>query len=94
LDLEGHEKPQKTRKGFVSFASFRDLRVPNHFAKEADMQRFTIACAQFAITPMAVKENVQKAVAWVERAVQETGAQLVVLPETITTGFCPGCPAE
>jgi len=58
------------------------------------MQRFTIACAQFAITPMAVKENVQKAVAWVERAVQETDAQLVVLPETITTGFSPGCPAE
>ncbi|MEO0249118.1 MAG: carbon-nitrogen hydrolase family protein, partial [candidate division WOR-3 bacterium] len=58
------------------------------------MQRFIIACAQFAITPMAVKENVQKAVAWVERAVQETDARLVVLPETITTGFCPGCPAE
>lgn len=58
------------------------------------MQRFTIACAQFAITPMAVKENVEKAVAWVERAVQETNAQLIVLPETITTGFSPGCSAE
>ncbi len=58
------------------------------------MQRFTIACAQFAITPMAVKENVQKAVAWVERTVRETDAQLVVLPETVTTGFSPGCPAE
>jgi len=58
------------------------------------MQRFTIACAQFAITPMAVRENVQKSVVWVERAVRETGAQLIVLPETITTGFTPGCPAE
>ena len=58
------------------------------------MQRFTVACAQFAITPMAVRENVEKAVAWVERAVQETGARLVVLPETISTGFSPGCPAE
>jgi len=58
------------------------------------MQQFTIACAQFAITPMAVRENVEKAVAWVERAVQETGARLVVLPETVTTGFTPGCPAE
>jgi predicted amidohydrolase len=57
------------------------------------MQRFTIACAQFAVTPMAVRENVQKAVAWVERAVQETGARLIVLPETVTTGFTPGCPA-
>lgn len=58
------------------------------------MQRFTIACAQFAVTPMAVRENVQKAVAWVERAVRETSARLVVLPETVTTGFTPGCPAE
>ena len=58
------------------------------------MQQFTIACAQFAITPMAVRENVEKAVAWVERAVRETGARLVVLPETVTTGFTPGCPAE
>jgi predicted amidohydrolase len=58
------------------------------------MQRFTIACAQFAVTPMAVRENVQKAVAWIERAVRENGAELVVLPETVTTGFTPGCPAE
>jgi predicted amidohydrolase len=58
------------------------------------MQRFTIACAQFAITPMAVRQNVEKAVAWVERAVRETDAQLVVLPETVTTGFTPNCPAE
>jgi len=58
------------------------------------MQRFTIACAQFAITPMAVRENVEKAIAWVEQAVQETDAQLVVLPETVTTGFTPDCPAE
>ena len=58
------------------------------------MQRFTIACAQFAVTPMAVRENVQKAVAWVERAVQESNAQLIVLPETVTTGFTPDCSAE
>jgi len=58
------------------------------------MQRFTIACAQFAVTPMAVRDNVEKAVVWIERAVQETGARLVVLPETVTTGFTPDCPAE
>ncbi|HIE38141.1 MAG TPA: carbon-nitrogen hydrolase family protein [Anaerolineae bacterium] len=56
------------------------------------MQRFVIACAQFAVTPMAVRENVQKIVAWVERAVQETSARLVVLPEAVTTGFTPDCP--
>jgi predicted amidohydrolase len=58
------------------------------------MQKFVVACAQFAVTPMAVRENVQKAVAWVERAVRETDARLVVLPETISTGFTPDCPAE
>jgi beta-ureidopropionase len=37
---------------------------------------------------------VQKAVHWIERAVRETDAQLVVLPETLTTGFTPGAPVE
>ncbi|OIO92882.1 MAG: carbon-nitrogen hydrolase family protein [Anaerolineae bacterium CG2_30_64_16] len=54
------------------------------------MQRFTAACAQFAITPMDVAANVAKSVAWTRRAVDESGAQLIVLPETITTGFVPG----
>jgi len=58
------------------------------------MQRFTVACAQFAVTPMAVRENVEKALAWTERAARETGAHLVVLPETVTTGFTPDCPVE
>jgi beta-ureidopropionase len=53
------------------------------------MQQFTVACAQFAITPMDVAANLAKAVAWTRRAVEESGAQLVVLPETITTGFAP-----
>ncbi len=58
------------------------------------MQKFTAACAQFAITPLAVRENVQKAVHWIERAVRENGAQLVVLPETLTTGCVPGLSPE
>jgi predicted amidohydrolase len=57
------------------------------------MQPFTIACAQFAVTPMAARENVEKAVAWTERAARETGARLILLPETVTTGFTPDCPA-
>jgi len=58
------------------------------------MERFTVACAQFAVTPLAVRENVQKALAWTERAARETGASLIVLPESVTTGFTPGCPIE
>jgi len=59
------------------------------------MQRFTVACAQFAITPMDIAANIAKSVAWTRRAVDESGAQLIVLPETITTGFVPRMrPAE
>lgn len=53
------------------------------------MQRFTAACAQIAVAPMDVAENLHRAVAWTRRAVDESGAQLVVLPETVTTGFTP-----
>ncbi|CAG0936485.1 Formamidase [Thermoflexales bacterium] len=59
------------------------------------MIKFTAACAQFAITPMQPRENVQKCVHWIERTAKETSARLIVLPETITTGFAPGIsPAE
>lgn len=57
------------------------------------MIKFTAACAQFAITPMQPRENVQKVVHWIERAVRETKARLVVVPETVTTGFVPRVPA-
>ncbi len=54
------------------------------------MQRFTAACAQYAIAPMDTTANVAKSVAWTRHAFDESGAQLIVLPETITTGFVPG----
>ena len=57
------------------------------------MLKFTAACAQFAITPMQPRENVQKCAHWIERAARETSARLIILPETITTGFVPGMPA-
>ena len=44
---------------------------------------------------MDTTANVAKSVAWTRRAAEESGAQLVVLPETITTGFVPSVgPAE
>jgi len=57
------------------------------------MIKFTAACAQFAITPMQPRENVQQCVHWIEHAVRETKARLIILPETITTGFVPGIPS-
>ena len=53
------------------------------------MRKFTAACAQYAITPMDVAANVAKSAAWTRRAFDESGAQLIVLPETITTSFVP-----
>jgi predicted amidohydrolase len=58
------------------------------------MQRFTVACAQYAVAPMDVAENLRRAVKWVRRAFDESGAQLIVLPETATTGFTPNVGPE
>jgi predicted amidohydrolase len=56
------------------------------------VQRFVIACAQLAVEPMAVAANTEKALELTARAVKETGARAVVLPETVTTGFTPDRP--
>lgn len=58
------------------------------------MQPFIVACAQFAVNPNDVAANVEKAIHWIERAAKENEAELVVLPEAVTTGFTPNCPAE
>ncbi|MDH7486139.1 MAG: carbon-nitrogen hydrolase family protein [Anaerolineae bacterium] len=58
------------------------------------MKEFTAACVQIAITPNDVQANVEKAIAWLEKAVQEHQAELVVFPETVTTGFVTGLSAE
>jgi predicted amidohydrolase len=51
------------------------------------MKEFVAACVQIAATPNDVQANVNKGVAWLEQAVKEHAAELVVFPETITTGF-------
>ncbi|MGH8823659.1 MAG: carbon-nitrogen hydrolase family protein [Jiangellaceae bacterium] len=63
------------------------------------MRAFTAAAVQIRpsherLTAETVKANVDHAVDYVERCVDATGASLVVLPETVTTGFTPGCTAE
>lgn len=61
------------------------------------MRAFTVAAVQFApapgpLTAASVKANLAKAVGLVERCVRDCGADLVVLPESCTTGFTPGLP--
>lgn len=63
------------------------------------MRAFTVAAIQTApvpgpLTPEAVKANLANCVDHVERAAGATGAQLLVLPESATTGFTPGVPAR
>jgi predicted amidohydrolase len=58
------------------------------------MKEFTAACVQIAVTANDVQANVSKGVAWLETAVAEYDAELVVFPETVTTSFVTGLNAE
>jgi deaminated glutathione amidase len=56
---------------------------------------FTAAAVQVApvaapLTPATIAANVETALATTRRCVDATGAALVVVPETVTTGFDPG----
>lgn len=63
------------------------------------MRRFTAAAVQVApvaapLTPATITTNIEHALAMVRDCVAATGAELVVLPESVTTGFTPGVPAD
>jgi predicted amidohydrolase len=63
------------------------------------MRAFTAAAVQVApapgpLTPEAVKANLDACAEQVERCVAASGAELVVLPESATTGFTPGVDPE
>ena len=63
------------------------------------MRAFTAAAVQIApvagpLSPDVVNANIEKCVDWLTRCVEATGAELVVLPESATTGFTPDCSPE
>src|SRR5689334_2965454 len=63
------------------------------------MRAFTAAAVQIAplpgpVTPALVAENGAKGALWTRRCVEATGAELVVLPETASTGFVTGLGPE
>jgi len=63
------------------------------------MRPFTAAAIQISpapgpLTTASIEANVAKAIDFVERCVASTGAELVVLPETVTTGFTPATSPE
>jgi len=58
------------------------------------MKEFVAACVQIAVAPNQVQANVEKGVTWLEKAVKEYDAELVVFPETVTTTFVTGLARE
>jgi hypothetical protein len=56
--------------------------------------RVVIAGAQFAVVPNDIPTNLYRCVYFLRRAVEDTGAKLLVFPESITTGFNPALPAR
>ena len=58
------------------------------------MKEFIAAAVQIAVRPNDINYNLEKIGFWLKTAVKENGAELVVFPESITTGFAPGVPLE
>ncbi|MCK8825623.1 carbon-nitrogen hydrolase family protein [Fuchsiella alkaliacetigena] len=58
------------------------------------MKNFIAAGVQIAVEPNNVEANLKKVVKWIDKAVEEHDAELIVFPESITTGFDPAMPVE
>ena len=63
------------------------------------MRAFTAAAVQIApvpgpLTRESIAANCAKGAEWLRRCAEATGAELVVLPESASTGFTPGMPPE
>src|SRR4249919_1406191 len=63
------------------------------------MRAFTAAAVQIApipgpLTGESIAANCAKGAQWLQRCAETTGAELIVLPESASTGFTPGMPAE
>ncbi len=54
------------------------------------MKEFIAACVQISVTPNHVQANIDKGITWLERAASEYEAELIVFPETVTTGYETG----
>jgi len=58
------------------------------------MKEHIAACVQIAVEPNQIQLNLDKCCTWLEKAVKEYEAELIVFPESITTGFTPNMPIE
>lgn len=58
------------------------------------MKQFVASCIQIAIEPNNIKSNVDKMCTWIEKSKKDFDSELILLPETISTGFTPNMPNE
>ncbi len=58
------------------------------------MKEFIASAAQIAVKPNDVKYNTEKVCHWMEMARKEHEAELIVFPESVTTGFTPNMPID
>jgi predicted amidohydrolase len=58
------------------------------------MKEFIAACVQIGITPNEPQKNIEKCLKWLDKAVKDFQADLVVFPETVTTGFDTNLPVN
>ena len=69
-------------------------RIPAASRRLSKDRRVVIAGAQFAVVPNDIPTNLYRCVYFLRRAVEDTGAKLLVFPESITTGFNPALPVR
>jgi len=58
------------------------------------LKDFVVAGVQISVKPDNIEYNINKIITWLNKAVDEHNAELIVFPESITTGFAPGCSPE
>ncbi|MBP7652857.1 carbon-nitrogen hydrolase family protein [Candidatus Dependentiae bacterium] len=58
------------------------------------MKKIVAAGIQISVEPNNIPKNIEKCMEWYNKAVKEVKPDLIVFPETITTGFNPGMPVD
>ncbi|MBU2568088.1 MAG: hypothetical protein KJ967_04900, partial [Elusimicrobia bacterium] len=54
------------------------------------MKRVGICGVQVSVEPNNIKKNTEKCISWAEKAFSRYYPDIIVFPETVSTGFNPG----
>lgn len=80
-------------KGVVSLRGLAFTSGMKKSVRLPKVKPVPVAAVQCMVAPNDIPANLEKCVHFLRRAVSESGAKLVVFPESITTGFNPAMPA-